>query len=73
MNVHYLEVDEKAIRKGHRYVTLVTDLNGRRILEVTPERTTESLATALTALIHRRFPEFRQCLRICRTLLGFTE
>jgi transposase len=48
--VAYLGVDGKAIRKGHRYVMIVTDLNGRRILEVTPERTTESLVTALKAL-----------------------
>lgn len=48
--VAYLGVDEKAIRKGHRYVTVLTDLDGRRILEVTPERTAESLVTALKAL-----------------------
>ena len=48
--VAYLGVDEKAIRKGHRYVTIVTDLDGRRILEVTPERSIESLVTALKSL-----------------------
>lgn len=48
--VRYLGVDEKAIRKGHRYVTVLTDLEGRRILEVTPERTKDSLIEALKAL-----------------------
>ena len=48
--VAYLGVDEKAIRKGHRYVTILTDLDGRRILEVTPERTTDSLVSALKTL-----------------------
>ena len=30
-------VDGKAIRKGHRYVTILTDLDGLRILDVTQE------------------------------------
>jgi transposase len=50
--VAYLGVDEKAIRKGHRYVTILTDLDGRRILEVTPERTQTSLVMALKTLSH---------------------
>lgn len=48
--IRYLGVDEKAIRKGHRYVTILTDLAGRRILEVTPERTQASLVRALESL-----------------------
>ena len=52
--VPYLGVDEKAIRKGHRYVTVLTDLEGRRILEVTPERTKASLMEALKALDARQ-------------------
>ena len=48
--VAYLGVDEKAIRKGHRYVTILTDLEGRRILEVTPDRTEGSLVMALKTL-----------------------
>jgi transposase len=52
--IPYLGVDEKAIRKGHRYVTVLTDLDGRRILEVTPERTKASLMDALKALDSRQ-------------------
>lgn len=52
--VPYLGVDEKSIRKGHRYVTVVTDLDGRRILEVTPERTKASLVDALLRLNARQ-------------------
>jgi transposase len=52
--IRYLGVDEKAIRKGHRYVTILTDLEGRRILEVTPERTQASLIRALGSLDKRQ-------------------
>lgn len=52
--VTYLGVDEKAIRKGHRYVTILTDLDGRRILEVTEDRTKASLITALGRLDSRQ-------------------
>ena len=48
--VQYLGVDEKAICKGHRYVTILTDLEGRRILEVTPDRTQDSLVLSLNSL-----------------------
>lgn len=52
--IPYLGVDEKSIRKGHRYVTVLTDLEGRRILEVTPDRTKASLIEALKALDSRQ-------------------
>jgi transposase len=52
--IEYVGVDEKAIRKGHRYVTILTDLEGRRILEVTPERTVTSLVDALKSLDSRQ-------------------
>jgi transposase len=46
----YLGMDEKSFRKGHRYGTLVNDLEGGRVLEVTAERTTEAAAQALRGL-----------------------
>ena len=36
-------IDEKAFRKGHRYLTLVNDLVGHRVLYVAPERKESSL------------------------------
>lgn len=41
--VPQLGVDEKAYRKGHRYVTLVTDLQRGRVLHVAEGRTQASL------------------------------
>jgi transposase len=52
--VEFLGVDEKSIRKGHRYVTVLTDLDGRRIMEVTPGRSTISLVNALKRLNYQQ-------------------
>jgi uncharacterized protein YeeX (DUF496 family) len=45
-----LGVDEKSIRKEHRRVTVMTNLEGKRILEMTLERTQASLVNALLHL-----------------------
>lgn len=42
-DVTYIGVDEKALLKRHRYVTLVYDLERKLVLDVMPERTEESL------------------------------
>jgi transposase len=41
--VPYLGVDEKSFRKGHRYVTVVNDLVGGRVLYVAKDREQSSL------------------------------
>jgi transposase len=41
--VIHLGVDEKAFRKGHRYLTIVNDLNRAKVLYVAPERKQTSL------------------------------
>lgn len=41
--IPHLGVDEKAFRKGHRYATIVTDLEGRRVLYVAKDRQQSSL------------------------------
>lgn len=42
-NVPHIGVDEKAFRKGHKYVTMVTDLDQGRVLYVAPDRKQSSL------------------------------
>lgn len=41
--VEHLGVDEKAFRKGHKYLTLVNDLRGSRVLYVAEDRKQSSL------------------------------
>ena len=41
--IPYLGVDEKAFRKGHKYLTLVNDLSRNRVLYVTEDREQRSL------------------------------
>jgi transposase len=36
----YLGLDEKSFKRGHSYITLLTDLEQSRVLEVVADRTT---------------------------------
>ena len=38
-SVKRVGMDEKAFKKGHSYVSIMTDIDGRRVLDVAPERT----------------------------------
>lgn len=38
-DVEHVGIDEKNFGKGHSYVSVMTDIDGGRVLEVTPERT----------------------------------
>lgn len=48
--VKYLGVDEKSFLRGHKYVSVLCDIEGRRVLEVTDGRTNESAEALLTCL-----------------------
>lgn len=48
--VKYLGVDEKRYRRGHVYLTVVSDLDSGAVLEVVDEHCTESLAAFYRAL-----------------------
>ena len=37
-NLRYLGIDEKSFGKGHDYVSVLCDLDGKRVLDVIPER-----------------------------------
>jgi len=41
-SLQYLGMDEKSFRRGHSYVSLLTDLTGSRVLEVVEDRTEEA-------------------------------
>jgi transposase len=45
-----LGLDEKSIERGHRYATVLTDIDGRRVLDVVPGRTCEAASAALGTL-----------------------
>lgn len=40
--IEYIGIDEKSFLKGHDYATVLTDLNGGRVLDVVRERTEET-------------------------------
>jgi transposase len=48
--VCHLGLDEKAVRKGHRYITVLNDLDAGRVLDVVEERTQEAAEKLLDAL-----------------------
>lgn len=50
--IHHVGVDEKSFLKGHRYATILSDLDNARVLDVARDRKKESLAE-----LFRRIPE----------------
>ena len=48
--IDHLGIDEKSFRAGHRYVTILNDLEGGRVLEVVQNRTTEATEQLLQSL-----------------------
>jgi len=52
--LRYAGLDEKSFGKGHNYVSMRLDLEGRRVLEVVPERTREDAHTLWTAILKPR-------------------
>lgn len=57
--VKYVGVDEKAFKKGHKYVTILCDLQRRVVRDVAKDRRAESLQ----GLLHKLTPEEKQNLK----------
>jgi len=70
----YLGIDEFARRKGHRYDTILCDLEGRHVLEVSPGRTKEEVnhllerltdCDAVEAVSMDMSTTFREAVQLC--------
>ena len=48
--ISYLGIDEKSSQKGHSYVTILTDIDRSRVLDLIPERKLEAAKTLLETL-----------------------
>ncbi len=48
LELRHIGLDEKAIRKGHRYATILTDIDGGGVIDVVEERTREATLKLLT-------------------------
>ncbi len=57
-SLQYAGIDEKSFRRGHSYVSILTDLTGHRVLEVVEDRTEEATdklwALCFLLLAHRQ-------------------
>lgn len=69
----YLGMDEKSFKRGHSYITLLTDLEQSRVVEVVEDRTTEAAGKLWDSLSQERWPWTggrrlsRRCSSRCRT------
>jgi transposase len=48
--IRHVGIDEKSFGKGHDYVTVLTDIDGSRVLDVAPERTQAAAEAVLQTL-----------------------
>jgi transposase len=55
----HLGIDEKSFKRGHDYITVLTDLDGSRVLDVVPERTQAAAETVLQTLTAEQRQEVR--------------
>lgn len=48
--IEYVGIDEKSFGKKERFITVLTDLTGERVLDVAPSKSSESAKTVLTVI-----------------------
>ena len=58
-HIPHLGIDEKSFKRGHDYITVLTDLNGSRVLDVVPERTQAAAEAVLQTLTVEQRQEVR--------------
>lgn len=61
LSARHMNVDEVAFKKGHRYITVISDRDGRA-LALTDDRGTESLAGYLRTLTDGQLPGYQNAL-----------
>lgn len=52
--IPYIGIDEKSFLSGHRYATILTDITGKRVLEVAENRDTQAVDTVWKALSYKQ-------------------
>ena len=52
--ISYIGIDEKSFLSGHRYATILTDITGKRVLEVAENRDTQAVDTVWKALSYKQ-------------------
>jgi len=57
--IEYVGMDEKSFGKKERFITVLTDLTGERVLDVAPSKSSEPARTVLTAIPERAEKFFR--------------
>ncbi len=55
--IRHVGIDEKSFGKGHDYVTVLTDIDGSRVLNVAPERTQAAAEAVLQTLTVQQWQE----------------
>jgi transposase len=58
-HIPHLGIDEKSFRKKHDYITVLTDVDGSRVLDVAPERTQAAAEAVLQPLTVEQRQEVR--------------
>jgi len=52
--IKYIGMDEKSFLKGHNYVTIMTDIEGKRVIDIAQDRKTESVDKLYSSLTEKQ-------------------
>lgn len=69
--IKHLGIDEKSFRKGHRYVSVLTDIDGKRVLDVAQGRNLESCDKLFGGLTEQQREGVEAiAMDMCRTFIS---